>query len=69
MVRDAHKGRINKIRRINVEPYGYITCGVDKFVRIWSKWGMKVGQINLIKESTKLENWRFGYDWEKKRQE
>ena len=67
MIKDAHKGRINKIRRINIEPYGYVTCGNDKFVKIWSKFGVMVGSINLIKESTKLANWKFGFDFKKKR--
>ena len=46
-----------------------MTCGNDKFVRIWSKWGQKVGEINLIKENTKLDEWRFGYNWAAKRRE
>ena len=61
---DAHKGRINQVRPIKIKPYGYVTCGNDKFVRVWSQWGTKVGEINLIKEGTNLSNWRFGYNWE-----
>ena len=68
-VKNAHKGRINNIRRINVEPYGYATCGNDKYVRIWSKSGVKVGEINLIKENTKLNDWRFGFDWAQKKRD
>lgn len=68
-VKNAHKGRINNIRRINVEPYGYATCGNDKYVRIWSKSGVKVGEINLIKENTKLSDWKFGFDWAQKKRE
>ena len=63
-IKDAHKGKINQIRRINVKPFGYTTCGNDKFVRIWSQWGNKVGEINLIKEGTNLNNWKFGFNWE-----
>ena len=39
VIYDAHKGKINSIRRINVAPFGYVTCGLDKFVRMWSQWG------------------------------
>lgn len=64
---DAHRGRINQIRTIKIEPFGFLTCGNDKFVRVWSQWGSKVGEINLIQESTSLSEWKFGYDWERKR--
>ena len=69
IISEAHKGRINQIRSINVEPFGYVTCGNDKYVRIWSQFGNKVGEINLIKEGTNLNNWKFGFDWQQKRKD
>ena len=36
-------------------------------MRIWSRWGTKVGEINLIKENTKLNEWKFGYNWADKK--
>ena len=36
MILDAHKGRINQVRPIKIKPYGYVTCGNDKYVRVWS---------------------------------
>lgn len=35
----AHKGRINSIRKIGIEPFGFVTSGNDKFVKVWSKNG------------------------------
>lgn len=46
-----------------------MTSGNDKFVKVWSKNGYKVGEINLIKEGTKLNNWKFGFDWNRKKEE
>jgi len=48
---------INKVEKVS----GLITCGVDKFVRIWSAYGEMWCQIHLIEFDKRI--WNFPYDW------
>ena len=68
-VERAHRGRISNIRPIRSKPFGFITCGVDKFIRVWSQQGSMVGEINLLKEKTRLVEWKFGFNWHEKKQQ
>ena len=63
----AHRGKINAIRPIRQHPFGFVTCGNDKFIRVWSQQGAMVGEINMIKEKTRLVDWKFGFDWKEKK--
>jgi|LakMenEpi03Aug12_release.lakeMendotaPanAssembly.Ray.scaffolds.fasta_scaffold4238961_1 hypothetical protein len=59
VVSRAHKERINSIRPIKIEPFGFISTGNDKFVKVWSEVGECTGTINLVKEITQLDKWKF----------
>jgi hypothetical protein len=64
VIKNAHRMRINSIKAINVDPFGFISTSQDKHVKLWTEEGDLCGDINLIKEMTSLENWKFGFDWE-----
>ena len=68
-VERVHRGKINSIRPIKTHPFGFVSCGVDKWIKVWSRQGTVVGEINLLRENTKLNSWKFGYDWGKKKHE
>lgn len=52
-----------------MHPFGFVTCGIDKFIRVWSQQGSMVGEINLLKEKTRLITWKFGFDWKAKKRD
>lgn len=60
----ASKSRVNSLRQICVKPFGYISTSMDKMVKIWTELGELCGEINLGKEITRLEKWKFKFDWE-----
>jgi hypothetical protein len=57
IIKDAHRMRINSIKAINVHPFGFISTSQDKHVKVWTQEGELCGNINLICEMTRLDNW------------
>ena len=46
----AHNDNIVKIKKIS-DPSGFITCGADKHVKLWSVYGELWGDIYLLREN------------------
>jgi hypothetical protein len=67
-IKQAHLGKINSLREIEVDPFGFVTTGEDKHVRVWSKTGELWGDIDLLREKVHLELWNFPYNWHKNKQ-
>ena len=40
-----------------------ITCGEDKYVRIWSRHGFLHCNINIVKFNHPNKLWNLPYDW------
>jgi len=55
------------MREIKSAPFGFITTGNDKCVRVWTLSGEMIGDINLVKEKTRMDQWNFRYDWAEKK--
>mmetsp|Transcript_26396 Transcript_26396/g.12408 ORF Transcript_26396/g.12408 Transcript_26396/m.12408 type:complete len:95 (-) Transcript_26396:182-466(-) len=49
-----------------IDPSGFVSSGLDKRVKIWSRMGEPWGEICLERgKGTKF--WNFPFDWNKKR--
>jgi len=59
---EAHTNQVNKITKIK-DPVSFISCSIDKHVKIWSLEGEILGDINLVKLGNNY--WRFPFDWVK----
>lgn len=59
---EAHSNQVNKITKIK-DPQSFITCSLDKHVKIWSLEGELLGDINLVKLGNNY--WKFPFDWVK----
>ena len=63
---EAHNNAITKISKI-VEPQSYVSCGVDKLVKIWGPTGELFCKINLVKLDSQDCIWNFPFDWIKQK--
>ena len=59
---EAHNNQINKITKIK-DPLSFVTCSLDKHVKVWSLEGELLGDINLVKLGNNF--WKFPFDWVK----
>ena len=59
---EAHSNQVNKITKIK-DPQSFITCSLDKHVKVWSLEGELLGDINLVKLGNNY--WKFPFDWVK----
>lgn len=59
---EAHVSQVNKITKIK-DPLSFITCSLDKHVKVWSLSGELLGDINLVKLGNNY--WKFPFDWVK----
>jgi len=57
---EAHNNQVNKITKIK-DPLSFISCSIDKHVKVWSLEGELLGDINLVKFGNNF--WKFPFDW------
>jgi len=59
----GHKQALNSLREIRCSPFGFISTGMDKHVKVWSLFGECWGDIFLVRESFE-KRWCFPFNWE-----
>lgn len=59
----AHKEALCSINTISTNTDAFLTCGEDRFIRIWTLGSKMLCQINIVNPS--LTQWNFPYDWAK----
>ena len=65
-----HRGPINSIRPILVEPFGFLTTSEDKKVKIIDMVGRVKCSLNLLETNSQLPStWNFGYDFVRAKKE
>jgi len=64
VIAQAHTDKVNSIQPIRVAPFGFVSTSADKHVKVWSEEGQVMGDISLVKEITRLSEWKFAFDWQ-----
>lgn len=59
----AHKDSLVSLNTVSSHTDSFLTCGEDKFFRIWTFSGKMLCQINIV--NSELSRWNFQYDWAK----
>lgn len=59
----AHKETLCYLNIISQHTDSFITCGEDRYIRVWTLGGIQLSQINIVDPN--LTQWNFPYDWTK----